>query len=383
MPNTFGKLKKLEELKLFYISFSGSLSLSEEELHQELDSGLGYTMTFSNINPASIPTTFCQLKTLRTLVLTSFRLNGKIPECLCKLGQLKDLDLNGNDLKGRIPDCINWKCGALQGLGLANNSLSGAIPASLGNLVELNSLDLKFNSLTRIPSELGKLAKISALGISNNQLHGKLPPEIGNCGNQGYGASIEVSNNKLSVTGGFPLSLAMVGDVDVSYNRLPDPEPVGTSPADPGIFYLRLSHNLFSGSPPSWLENLVTTPSNLEMFENKFTGPVLAYLFSASNAYGNLNSSHNWFTGPLPSITTSTVSSIDLSHNRMSGSVTSDFFGALLNTTYLMDLSFNRLTGPLPENSGDFQMMYYMDLSDKKLSGEVPDTIEKMQTLSA
>ncbi|KAL2622873.1 hypothetical protein R1flu_003078 [Riccia fluitans] len=456
MPNTFGKMKKLEELKLFYNNFSGSLSPSiggATSLKSLTVDGSGYTVTFPNISPASIPTTFCQLKNLRTLVLTSFRLNGKIPECLCKLGQLKDLDLNGNELKGGIPDCIssnlrklesliltsnrlvgeipssighlrslislnlndNKFCGSipkeignlvhLQNLGLANNSLSGPIPASLGNLVELNSLDLKFNSLTRIPPEVGKLARISTFVISNNQLQGKLPPEIGNCGNQGYGVYMEISNNKLlgsipdvfgrgniniffahhnQFTGGFPLSLAMVGDVDVSYNRLSDPKPVGTLPADPKIYYLRLSHNLFSGSPPSWLENLVTIakPSNLEMFENKFTGPVPAYFFSGSNAFGNLNASHNWFTGPLPSITTATVSSIDLSHNRISGSVTSNFFGALLNTTYFMDLSFNRLTGPLPENSGDFQMIYYMDLSDNKLSGEVPDTIEKMPTLS-
>ncbi|KAL2652245.1 hypothetical protein R1flu_020373 [Riccia fluitans] len=455
MPNTFHKLKKLKDLTMFYNNFSSYLSPSiggATSLTSLAVDGDSFLWSFPGLSPAAIPPSFCQLRNIRTLRLTSFSLTGKIPECFCKFHHLTDLELDGNNLEGEIPSCIGeslrklealsvssnrfvgsipgtlgglnrlrllslsqnqlsgsipselGSLGSLQSLDLSRNFLSGPIPAAIGSLAELGFLDLSFNSLTRIPPELEKLVNIGSIRMSHNQLQGRLPPEIGNCGNESFGLYIDISNNRLSgsipnafgsgsisyffaannlFTGGFPLTLAMVGKVDLSNNRLSDVRAVGTLPPAPALYSLSLQNNLLSGPVPSWLAGLAASVDYYYLIEidisvNEFTGPVPASLLE--NLW-SFNASHNRLDGQLPTMTTSRSGILDLSHNSVSGPVTSAFIGSLLNTTCLLDLSYNRLSGPLPENSGDFDFLYYLDLCHNKLSGEVPSSIEEIPNL--
>ncbi|KAL2611793.1 hypothetical protein R1flu_023485 [Riccia fluitans] len=454
MPNTFNKLKKLEQLEIRWNNFSGSLSPSiggATSLKTLRVDGQSIFWSSPGLRPAPIPSSFCQLRNLETLGLTSFLLTGKFPECFCRFNHLTDLQLSDNKLDGPIPSCIASNLGKLvtldfsqnrfagsiptslsrltslqrlslnqnklsgnipvgignlahlQVLSLANNSLSGAIPPAIGNLAELNFLDLSVNLLTRIPPELGKLVKLGIVSLSNNKLSGRLPPEIGKCGSQQFGIFFDISYNRLSgsipdvfgsgnfsiffasnnlFTGGFPLTLAMVGNVDLSRNFLSDLKAVSTLPPAPTIAYLNLGNNLLSGTVPSWLKDLVAGAKDLKTVDisvNKFTGPVPAIFLE--NLW-NFNASYNWLTGNLPNVSTSGIGLLDLSHNRVSGPITSKFIGTLLNTTFQLDLSFNQLSGPLPANSGDFLYLNYLDLSDNKLTGKVPASIEKIPTLS-
>ncbi|KAL3691043.1 hypothetical protein R1sor_004694 [Riccia sorocarpa] len=252
MPNIFDKLQKLEGLDFSLNNFSGSLppSIGRARSLESLKlDGRSYQLSFPNVIPAEIPSSFCQLKNLRTLSLTNFKLKGKVPECLCELHQLKVLELNDNELEGGIPSCLvsglrnleklvlsgnklagdipapvgrltslksldlhdNKLSGSipkeigklvhLQSLILSHNFLSGPIPETIGDLAQLTVLELDFNSFTQIPPAIGKLAKIRVLSMRNNQLEGSLPPEIGNCGSEetssGY-VYLEISDNKLS-----------------------------------------------------------------------------------------------------------------------------------------------------------------------------------------
>ena len=54
-------------------------------------------------------------------------------------------------------------------------------PPELGNLRNLESLDLEFSGLTgSIPPELGKLRNLKRLRLSGNRLTGSIPPQFGN-----------------------------------------------------------------------------------------------------------------------------------------------------------------------------------------------------------
>ena len=71
-----------------------------------------------------------------------------------------------------------------------SNQLTGEIPAELGNLSNLESLNLSSNRLTEIPGELGSLSNLTYLYLSDNQLTGCIP--VGIAG---------VANNDLSQLG--------------------------------------------------------------------------------------------------------------------------------------------------------------------------------------
>ncbi|KAL3695074.1 hypothetical protein R1sor_008725 [Riccia sorocarpa] len=344
-----------------------SLWLPDNRLSGEVPSRIGSLGNLVELDlsinslSGSIPTGIGSLGNLVYLDLSMNTFSGSIPTSLGRLTSLQRLDFHQNKLTGSILPIGTLK--HLQVLNLANNSLSGPIPPSVGNLIELRSLDLSENLLTRIPSETGKLVIVVDISLSNNKLQGKLPPEIGHV--------FHASSNRF--TGRFPLSLALAWDVDLSHNLLSDLKPVGTLPAARQLLSLNLANNLLSGPVPSWLTKIVATTSSLKLdiLVNKFTGPIPAVFLE--NPY-NFTASHNRLE-----ISTFCLGILDLSYNRISGPITSQFFGSLLNMALTVDLSFNQLSGPLPANTGDFfSKINYLDLSYNELSGRVPASVEKM-----
>ena len=122
---------------------------------------------------------------LRVTKLTLGRkgLAGEIPEELGNLTNLQCLDLSGNELSGEIPPELGGLSN-LQSLDLSFNELSGEIPAELGGLSNLQSLDLSFNELSgEIPPELGSLTNLKRLDLAGNELSGGIPAELGGLSN--------------------------------------------------------------------------------------------------------------------------------------------------------------------------------------------------------
>lgn len=94
-------------------------------------------------------------------------------------GRVTDLRLEQNNLKGKIPTEIG-RLEKLTALYLNENRLSGGIPPEIGNLKSLIHLWLAFNQLSgMIPPEIGQLQGLSSLILNYNEnLSGQLPIAI-------------------------------------------------------------------------------------------------------------------------------------------------------------------------------------------------------------
>ncbi|CAH8362366.1 unnamed protein product [Eruca vesicaria subsp. sativa] len=88
------------------------------------------------------------------------------------------VDLGNSNLSGHIaPELGNLE--QLQFLELYKNNIQGTIPSELGNLKNLISFDLYNNNLTgNIPTSLVKLTSLVFFRVNDNRLTGSVPTEL-------------------------------------------------------------------------------------------------------------------------------------------------------------------------------------------------------------
>ncbi|XP_076943786.1 BRASSINOSTEROID INSENSITIVE 1-associated receptor kinase 1-like [Bidens hawaiensis] len=102
-------------------------------------------------------------------------LSGQLVPELGQLTNLQYLELYNNNITGNIPTELG-KLKSLVSLDLYLNRLNGSIPESLGNLQKLRFLRLSSNSLTgTIPYSLTTISRLQVLDLSNNLLTGVVP----------------------------------------------------------------------------------------------------------------------------------------------------------------------------------------------------------------
>ncbi|KAK2617062.1 leucine-rich repeat domain-containing protein [Leptospira interrogans] len=122
-------------------------------------------------------------------------LNGQklttLPKEIGQLKNLQRLDLGYNQFK-IIPNEIE-QLQNLQVLELNNNQLT-TLSKEIGRLQNLQELYLSYNQLTILPNEIGQLKNLQVLELNNNQLK-TLSKEIGQLKNL---KRLELDNNQLS-----------------------------------------------------------------------------------------------------------------------------------------------------------------------------------------
>ena len=189
-------------------------------------------------------------------------LYGTVAPELSKLTELRTLSLNDNGKGEGLTGPIPSELGDLRNLERLElvGRLSGRIPPELGNLTKLTFLDLQNNADTdvqadgqltgEIPSELGNLTNLTYLSLRGHRLTGEIPAELGNLTKLTY---LALNRNRL--TGGIPPELGRLTGLESLY--LQSNGLSGTIPAVleslPNLTVLILDRNNLSGCVPAAL----------------------------------------------------------------------------------------------------------------------------------
>ncbi|CAL5048423.1 unnamed protein product [Urochloa decumbens] len=243
LPASIGYLpKSIEHLWFRNNKLSGPIPLDIANLKNLRELYMG-----SNLLNGTMPPTIVHLRHLVRLGLAQNKLSGHLPDNIGSLGQLNVLRLEQNNFTGSVPSSIG-NCTQLQKLNLSYNSISGSIPSNLLKISSLSIfLDLSYNHLSgQIPEEVGNLINLNVLNISNNMLSGNIPSTLGQCV---LLESLQMQNNFLE------------GSIPESFKQLV------------GIKEMDLSENNLSGTVPEFLASL-SNLRTLNLSFNNFEGVV-------------------------------------------------------------------------------------------------------------
>ncbi|XP_074320905.1 uncharacterized protein LOC141657537 isoform X2 [Silene latifolia] len=348
IPPEIGGLSRLQYLKLNNNSFGGTIppelgrlynleymSLSYNYLGGELPSNISRCSqltelhVYQNTLVGQIPPELGSLQYLETLVLSINNFTGSIPSSISNSSNLVTLIMPHNKFQGQVPSLRGLN--KLQNLELFDNKLGVGDPAndlefiySLANATNLVRFVVGNNKLSgTFPTAFCNFSMLSVLTIGENNLTGEIPSCIGNMANL---ASLDVRENNL------------VGVIPQSIGRLPY------------LNILYLGDNLLSGHIPSTIGNL-TLLEKLVLYENYLQGNI-------PSALGNCGH----------------LLALDLYSNNFSGRIPTEIF-RLAKLSLTLDVSNNRLTGPLSDEVGGLVNLGVLYVSDNLLSGKIPTTL--------
>jgi len=374
IPSTINKLLSLQHLLLF----GNRLTSSIPNLGS---TNLTWIALYDNSLTGTIPSSIGSLRYLQQLVLYGNSLVGSIPTELCSITGLYELFLNSNFLTGSIPSEIGG-IAALEYLALYDNKLLGQIPSTLGKLRQLTDLYLYQNSLTgTVPEELSILQQLSVLYLQYNSLSGTISngilalPKLG---------SIDLSFNEL-ITGNLDsLFNSSNFSRSLKYLNLAGMQISGSLPSvlfnDMTLETLVLSSNCITGTLPMSvcncsITNLILDGIGLGSRCNKkskltFYGTIPSCLFSLESLEV-LHLAGNGLEGTVGELSeNSSISELDLSHNRLTGPLPLSLQSHYFNNSLVA--SFNKISGTLVDH---FQLPgSTLRLDVNRLSGRTPDS---------
>uniref|UniRef100_A0A6N2LEH8 Uncharacterized protein n=1 Tax=Salix viminalis TaxID=40686 RepID=A0A6N2LEH8_SALVM len=350
VPYYFEQLTELDSLDLSGNSYLKLDSSSFNKLVQNLTKLAELRLRWVNMSLV-VPDSFKNLSSsFSTLSFGNCGLQGKLPANIFLLPNLEFLNLGGNvGLTGSFPS--SNVSSALEELVLFDTKISVSIDNDfIDNLKSLTKLSLGNCNISRGSdiALLGNLTQLTELDLSFNNLSGHIPSSLANLVNL---IVLDLrSNNFKGQIPDFLGSLAQLERIFLSDNQLLGPIPSQISGL-PYLESLMLSGNLFTGTLPSFL---FARPSlrYLDLHSNLLTGNLSEFQY---NSFRLLDLSNNRLHGPIPSSVFNQENLIVLklgSNNKLTGEISSS--ACKLTALQVFDLSNNSLSGFIPQCLGSF-----------------------------
>lgn len=381
IPLGFSELPNLQFLEL---GGNNSLTASCPQLFSGRWQKINVLDLASNNLRGKLPSSIGNMTSLTYLDLFLNNVEGGIPSSIGKLCDLKYLRISGNNLTGTLPDflegtqsCHSWSLlPSLQSLVLSNNQLVGKLPEWLGQVKSLAELDLSYNLLYGpIPASLGSLKNLTDLGLGGNRLNGTLPYSLGQLSELSY---FDVSFNQLTgvVNETHFLKQDKLNILRLSSNSLIlNISSDWIPPFQAGNLQMGSCH--LGPSFPTWLRSQKRV-EYLDLSNASISDSVPHWFWDEiSSRLLHLNVSFNQLKGHLPSqLNVPLFADVDLSSNLFEGSI------SLPVGVELLDLSNNKLSGPIPENVGiSLPNLVFLSLSGNEITGEIPTSVGNMESL--
>ncbi|GAA3508923.1 hypothetical protein GCM10022393_21000 [Aquimarina addita] len=313
------------------------------------------------------------------------------------LGRVTELELNSN-LSGELPE----ELGNLTELELLDISLNlelvGNLPNSITNLQKLKELTIGYTGFTGgIPDEIGSLTELEYLYVAfNADLTGTLPSSIGNLNKL---KKLNITRNGL--TGEFPDALFTLDSLEhlIIVNSLFEDDLTGISNLN-NLKIIEFRSNVFNAVPDE-LWNM-TSLVNVDIYNRDYNDGNIAFDYKIPSTVNQLinleyliingnntedlpdelwevpNLKELWLRGALRGPLKETVgNALPLTSLFLDGGLTGNIpkeLGLLENLVFL-SLGSNNFIGSIPEEIGTLDKLYSLTLSNNELSGEIPESL--------
>jgi Leucine-rich repeat (LRR) protein len=338
----FADMHRLREVRAATCNFVGRLPCFNSGSNPLLSVIIFYQNSLSG----TICEQYYSLSSLTELVIGFNELTGSLSSTLSKLVGLQVLNIQRNIITGVFPSEVAL-LQQLQYLDIQENYMTGLLPLNIGNMTSLVYISAYLNDLTGpIPESAGLLTAMRSFTVDENFLTGPLPSSV-------FGLNMPALQ-LLSVylnyfTGSLPSSMASL----------------------PMLQTLILRSNFFIGAPQSVFStgtDLTNKLQTVDLSFNGFTGPFPSSIFSLS--LGTLSVGGNCFSGSIPSsiCTCSNLTVLSLSGITSGQGCTHRYWPFAQSPLYA-----HALVGSLPSCIWSLPYLSNLEAAGNGMIGSIPD----------
>ncbi|OJD21582.1 hypothetical protein ACJ73_07077 [Blastomyces percursus] len=324
-----------------------------------------------------IPASVTRLETLQVLNVTSNSLESLSLAETLELPSLQQLSIDANRIKA-LPNISTWK--SLLTLTAEDNAIS-SLPEGFLELENIKVVDFTGNNITTLDEKLSLLENLFSFHIANNPLRerkfltmdtdelkrvlrGRCEPDQHDAEEEDGSVQTEFTLAPESPTHASAWRIKSGGVLDFSSTDLADLDPADLEPllaSSTTIKCLYLHHNRFHTLPVASLTLISHTLTDLDLSHNPLSSSPNTPLLATPLSLPNLQNLTLSSTG---------LTSLEVLQHHLSAP----------NLTFL-DVSNNRLTGPLPHIRRTYPMLITFLASDNQIDSLEFEAVRGLQVL--